>query len=74
MAEVKTYINHNGACYGATIHVGEIICNATTDRAGNHIAFIQRDGGKWRAIEWFSVPESVKEAMFDQAEAKLGGQ
>jgi hypothetical protein len=68
--EFKVYANHNGACYGATIHVGELTCNATTDRYGNSIAFVQGESGKWRATEWFGVPEEVQDALFDKAEAK----
>jgi hypothetical protein len=71
MSEVRAYVKDQGILYGATIHVGSsITCNATMDRYGNSAAFVQKANGKWRCIEWLIVPDEVKTALFNRAEAK----
>ena len=73
MSEVRAYVTHERVLYSATIHVGDsITCNATTDRYGNSVAFVQKNGGRWRCIEWLTVPSEVKEALFNRAEAIEG--
>lgn len=72
MNEQSAYHNHEGILYGATIAVGDVVENATVDRYGASVAFIRDERGSntWRTIEWFTVPQEVKDALFRKAIAK----
>lgn len=66
----KVYAESKGALYGATIAVGDVVCNATRSRYGESIAFVRGGNGKWRSIEWITVPESIQTELFNKAIAK----
>lgn len=61
--QIKTYATDSqGRVWGATIAVSETaVCNTTGK------AFIAGVKGVWRCVEWFSVPEEIKESLFDSA-------
>lgn len=68
----KVYQQVGSELFGASISVTDTcVANATTDRYGSSVAFVRRGGGKWRAIEWFAVPEDVKDALFEKACVKV---
>ena len=68
--QYKVYAESKNALYGATIAVGEVVCNATRSKYGESIAFVRGGNGRWRAIEWVTVPESIQTELFDKAIAK----
>ena len=68
--EYKVYAESKGALYGATIAVGDVVCNATRSRYGESIAFVRGGNGGWRSIEWVTVPESIQTELFNKAIAK----
>ena len=55
----RVFINQGLETWSATLSTGNgIISN---DKG---IAFVRKGGGKWRCVEWFIVPDEIKERMF----------
>jgi hypothetical protein len=69
--EYKVYAQDGNSLYGATVIVdGKFVVNGTKSRYGESIAFVRGNAGKWRSIEWVTVPDAVKDALFNKAIAK----
>ena len=57
--EKKVFIRQGAETWGATINKTEgVIMNDTG------LAFVRKNGGRWRCVEWFTVPNEIKDRLF----------
>jgi len=60
--EKRVFINHGLETWSATINTAEgIIMN---DKG---VAFVRKCGGRWRCVEWFIVPNEIKDRLLKKA-------
>ena len=59
--KVKVFTKQGAETWGATItDDGTVLINDTG------VAFVRKNGGRWRCVEWFTVPTAVKEKLFNK--------
>lgn len=58
----KTFVNQGNTTWSATISTAEgLIMNETG------VAFVRKNGGRWRCVEWFIVPSAIKDQLLQKA-------
>jgi hypothetical protein len=58
----RVYVNQGSETWGATINTADgLIMNS----AG--VAFVRKNGGRWRRVEWFIVPAEIKDKLLAKA-------
>lgn len=57
--EKRVFVNKGAETWGATISTGN---NFFINETG--FAFVRKNGGRWRKVEWFIVPAEIKDKMF----------
>ena len=56
--EKKVFVRQGAETWGATINkAGGVIMNDTG------LAFVRKNGGRWRCVEWFIVPDEIKDRL-----------
>ena len=58
----KVFVNQGNATWSATINTSDNIISNDTG-----VAFVRKNGGSWRRIEWFIVPSDVKDKILRKA-------
>jgi hypothetical protein len=61
--EKKVFVQNGDETWSATINTADGI---TMNDTG--VAFVRKCGAKWRCVEWFIVPNKVKEKLFAKKE------
>ena len=57
--EKKVFVRQGAETWGATItDDGTVVINDTG------VAFVRKNGGRWRCVEWFIVPNEIKDKLF----------
>jgi len=57
----KVFVRQGAETWGATVSKsGGVIMNDTG------LAFVRKNGGRWRCVEWFIVPDEIKNRLFDK--------
>ena len=57
--EKKVFVRQGAETWGATINKAEgVIMNDTG------LAFVRKNGGRWRCVQWFIVPNEIKDKLF----------
>ena len=57
----KVFVRQGAETWGATISTaGNVLCN------DSGVAFVRKNGGRWRCVEWFIVPNEIKDRLFDK--------
>ena len=60
--EKRVFVNQGSETWGATINTAEgLIMNDTG------VAFVRKNGGRWRRVEWFIVPSDIKDKILQKA-------
>jgi len=60
--EKRVFVSQGAETWGATISTGgNVLCN------DSGVAFVRKNGGRWRRVEWFIVPAEIKDRLFDKA-------
>ena len=60
--EKRVFVSQSAETWGATINTaGNIFSN------DSGVAFVRKNGGRWRRVEWFIVPAEIKDRLFARA-------
>jgi len=56
--EKRVFVSQGSETWGATINTADgLIMNDTG------VAFVRKNGGRWRRVEWFIVPAEIKDRL-----------
>ena len=56
--EKRVFVSQGTETWGATISTGgNVLCN------DSGVAFVRKNGGRWRRVEWFIVPAEIKDRL-----------
>ena len=60
--EKRVFVSQGSETWGATLNTAEgLIMNDTG------VAFVRKCGGRWRCVEWFIVPDEIKNRLLARA-------
>jgi hypothetical protein len=60
--EKRVFVSQDSETWGATINTADgLIMNDTG------VAFVRKNGGRWRRVEWFIVPAEIKDRLLARA-------
>jgi len=62
--EKKVFVQSGNETWGAYIYSDDCITCCNTNKA-----IVKKNNGRWRFVEWFIVPDQVKERFFAKREA-----
>ena len=58
----RVFVSQGAETWGATISTGGNVFSNDTG-----VAFVRKNGGRWRCVEWFIVPAEIKDRLLARA-------